>query len=84
MPIVNRPNLFVFQKLNSMRRDGQRLVEAKEANMAAQVMKASTSQAFLCSAFTGDGIQKLLDHLVGVGLRRLLRVHRKKNPCSCM
>lgn len=73
-----------FQKLYEIRRDGERFVEAKEANKAAEVLRAAGKKAFLCSAHSGDGIQSLLDFIVETGLKQMLRQRRKKNPCACM
>lgn len=59
-------------------------MEAREADKAAEMLKAAKKKAFLCSAQSGDGIQKLLDCVVEVGLKKMMRIRRKKNPCGCM
>lgn len=67
-----------------LRREGERLVEAKEAHKAAEMLRATKGKAYLCSAHTGDGIQQLLDLIVEVGLKSMLKQRRKRNKCACM
>lgn len=66
------------------REGGERFVEAREAHKAAEMMRAVSKEAFLCSAHSGDGIQRILDTVAEVGLKKMLKVHRKTNPCACM
>ena len=44
-------------------------MEMQEANKAAQVLKTKAGKSFLCSAYNGDGIDELRNHVVEVGLR---------------
>lgn len=75
----------IIQKLyEEIRRDGERLVEAKEANKAAEVLRAAGKKAYLCSAHSGDGIPPLLEFIVETGLKRMMKQRRKDNPCACM
>ncbi|XP_067937402.1 uncharacterized protein [Watersipora subatra] len=71
------------KKLHEMRKKGERFVEAKEGDKAAEMLRAAKKKAFLCSAHDGKGIQALLDALVAIGLKNMHKSH-KSQTCACM